>query len=90
MKGNVVAAEPRTVYLLGAGASRDAGLPVSMGLTQRIGELIQEDESFEPSPYGYDPPVGPLTQAIFKREMRTRESLQAELTSRSSSPPFKC
>ena len=58
-------AEPRTVYLLGAGASRDAGLPVSMGLTQRIGELIQEDESFEPSPYGYDPPVGPLTQAYY-------------------------
>ena len=57
--------EPRTVYLLGAGASRDAGLPVSMGLTQRIGKLIQAEEPFKPSPYGYDPPVGPLTQAYY-------------------------
>lgn len=57
--------EPRTVYLLGAGASHDAGLPVSMGLTQRIGELIQADEPFEPSPYGYGSPVGPLTQAYY-------------------------
>lgn len=58
-------AEPRTVYLLGAGASHDAGLPVSMGLTQRIGELIQADEPFEPSPYGYGSPVGLLTQAYY-------------------------
>jgi len=36
-----------------------------MGLTQRIGELIQADEPFKPSPYGYDPPVGPLTQAYY-------------------------
>ena len=57
--------EPRTVYLLGAGASRDAGLPVSMELTQRIGKLIQADEPFELSQYGYDSPVGPLTQAYY-------------------------
>jgi len=36
-----------------------------MGLTQRIGELIQVGEPFESSPYGYDPPVGPLTQAYY-------------------------
>lgn len=54
-----------TVYLLGAGASYDAGLPMSLGLTDKIGELISEKEAIEPCPFAYEPEVGLRTQAYY-------------------------
>jgi len=36
----------QTVYLLGAGASHDAGLPMSLGLADKIGEYIAISEAY--------------------------------------------
>ena len=62
-----------TVYLLGAGASHDAGLPMSLGLADKIGEYIANKEVVQPSPYDYEPKVSVMTQAYYA----TRALLQA-------------
>ena len=61
------------MYLLGAGASYDAGLPLSLGLTDRIGELISKREGIPDGPYGYGPEIGMMTQVYYA----TRALLQA-------------
>ena len=55
----------KPIYLLGAGASCDAGLPMSQDLTTKIGKLIAKTEPIEQSPYGYEPYMGLLTQAYY-------------------------